>query len=100
MSSPPSAPMSPIDLPVEPLTMRELTEALINHYGLHTGKYDLVLEFSIGVGPVGPSPDQLNPGAMVAVSKIGLQNANINSTASVDAAAVNPKPKKPRPKKP
>ena len=79
--------------PVEPpLSMRDLTSVLINHYGLHEGCYDLLVEFQVGVGPVGPNPASLTPGAMIGVSKIGLVLAKENGQSSVDAGLVNPAP--------
>lgn len=78
-------------LPVAPsLSMRDLTILLIKQYGLHAGCYDLLVEFQIGVGAVGPDPASLTPGAMIGVSKVGLMLARENGPSSVDAALVNP----------
>ncbi|MHB1173543.1 MAG: hypothetical protein ACYCZJ_00255 [Sulfuriferula sp.] len=78
-------------VPVEPpLSMRDLTTVLIKHYGIHEGRYDLLVEFQIGMGAVGPDPASLNPGAMIGVSKVGLMPAKGNGPTSVDAALVNP----------
>ena len=79
--------------PVEsPLSMRDLTILLIKHYGLHEGCYDVLVEFQIGVGAVGPDPASLTPGAMIGVSKVGLMLAKKNGPSSVDAGLVNPAP--------
>lgn len=79
--------------PVEPpLSMRDLTTVLIKHYGIHEGRYDLLIEFQIGMGAVGPDPASLIPGAMIGVSKVGLMPAKVNGPTSVDAALVNPAP--------
>lgn len=79
--------------PIEsPLSMRELTVLLIKHYGIHEGTYDLLVEFQIGMGAVGPDPTSLTPGAMIGVSKVGLVLAKENGQSSVDAALVNPAP--------
>ena len=78
-------------LPVAPsLSMRDLTSVLIKHYGLHEGCYDVLIEFQIGVGAVGPDPASLTPGAMIGVSKVGLVLAKENGQSSVDAGLVNP----------
>ena len=79
--------------PIEPpLSMRELTILLIKHYGIHQGSYDLLVEFQIGMGAVGPDPASLTPGAMIGVSKVGLMLAKEIGPASVDAEFVNPAP--------
>ena len=80
-------------VPVEqPLSMRDLTVALIKHYGIHEGRYDLLVEFQIGMGAVGPDPASVTPGAMIGVSRVGLMPAKGNGPTSVDAALVNPAP--------
>lgn len=73
-----------------PLTIKELTDVLIKHYGLHEGLYDLTVEFQIGVGSVGPNKEQLLPGAMVGVSRVGLVAVKGAAPSVVDAAQVNP----------
>lgn len=72
------------------LSLRDLTELLIKHYGIHEGKYDLLMEFQIGTGMFGPTPDAKLPSAFVGVSKIGLMPASVESATTVDAAIVNP----------
>lgn len=80
-------------LPVAPsLSMRDLTTLLIKHYELHEGCYDVLIEFQIGVGAVGPDPASLTPGAMIGVSKVGLVLAREKGQSSVDAGLVNPAP--------
>ena len=91
------------NVPVEsPLSMRDLTAVLIKHYGIHGGRYDLLIEFQIGMGAVGPDPASLIPGAMIGVSKVGLMLAKGDGPTSVDAVIVNPAPSstvaKPTPK--
>lgn len=77
------------------LSLREITELLIKHYGFNEGKFDLLIEFQVGTGMTGPIPGQPFLGAFVGVSKIGLVPAAIGSPNAVDAAIVNPvKPKK------
>jgi hypothetical protein len=72
--------------------MRDLTAVLVKHYGIHEGRYDLLIEFQIGMGAVGPDPASLTPGAMIGVSRVGLMPAKGNGPTSVDAALVNPAP--------
>lgn len=76
-----------------PLTMRELAEVLVKHYGLHEGLFDLSVEFQIGTGLVGPKESQ-GPGALVGVSRVGLVHSTGDSPMTVDAAIINPQVKK------
>src|SRR5438552_2106842 len=79
-----------------PMSTPELATALIKHYELHEGRYNLLLEFQIGIGPVGVDLENPIPGAFIGVNKIGLQKAKPNDLAAIDAAVVNPlvKPRK------
>ncbi len=81
-----------------PLSLRELTEVLIKHYGLHEGLYELMLEFQIGMGVVGPGPQGSLPGASIGLSKLGLMKVEVVGDNTLDAAVVNPA-KKPARKK-
>lgn len=79
-------------LPIKtPLSLRELTEVLIKHYGLHEGFYDLLVEFQIGSVAIGPDPNVRIPGLTFGVSKIGLsESKKAEGSMTVDAALVNP----------
>lgn len=80
--------------PVEsPLGMQDLAAVLVKHYGLHDGCFDLIVEFQVGVGPVGPQTGPRMPGAMVGVSRIGLVPAEKSGPTTVDAAVTNPQKK-------
>lgn len=72
------------------LSMRDLASVLVKHYGLTEGIYDLVVEFQIGIGAVGPDKDSLLPGAMIGVSKVGLVPTTKQGPNTVDAALINP----------
>lgn len=83
--------MSSIPESVEaPLSMRDLAGVLVKHYGLHEGRFDLLVEFQIGMGAVGPDPAALTPGAMIGVSRIGLMPSRTDGPTTVDASIVNP----------
>ncbi|MGR9117408.1 MAG: hypothetical protein ACU85E_16780 [Gammaproteobacteria bacterium] len=82
------------------LSLRDMTELLIKHYGIHEGKFNLLIEFQIGTGLSGPTHESLCPSTFVGVSKIGLMPTTSEAAITVDAAVVNPmKPKKPQKKK-
>ena len=86
--------------PIEPrLSVRDLTEVLVKHYGLHNGCYDLLIEFQIGVGSVGPNPETQTPGAMIGLSKVGLVSSVTETPSTVNAAIVNPTKKSRKPAK-
>lgn len=70
--------------------LREITELLVKHHGLHEGLYDLTVEFQFAVGAVGPDPKLILPGVMLGVSRIGIMKTEKTGTATVDAAEVNP----------
>ncbi|MFZ4539484.1 hypothetical protein [Propionivibrio sp.] len=89
--------------PVPPISnhtfsLQETTALIIKHLGIHEGKFDLMLEFQIGVGQFGPSSEHLLPGAAVGVSKIGIVESPAPGASTVDASIVNPKPKTTKPK--
>jgi len=70
--------------------MRDLAGVLVKHYDLHEGHFDLLVEFQIGMGAVGPDPNALTPGAMIGVSRIGLMPSKTDGPTTVDAATINP----------
>ncbi|MCI5223102.1 MAG: hypothetical protein D3924_10610 [Candidatus Electrothrix sp. AR4] len=73
--------------PVEhPLSLKEIGKLLVEHYELKEGKYELLLEFSIGIGNVGPTPENTLPGAMVGVNKIGLVKTEKDGPLTINAA--------------
>jgi hypothetical protein len=75
------------------LSMKELATLLVKHYGLTEGRYDIYIEFQIGVGAIGPSPESRLPGMMMGLSKVGLTRAGTNDgPTTVDAALINPPP--------
>lgn len=76
-----------------PLSMRDLASVLVKHYELTDGTYDLMVEFQIGTGAVGPDKDNLVPGAMIGVSRVGLMPTTKLGPNTVNASLVNPKKK-------
>ena len=70
----------------DPLSINELSKLLVKHYGLTTGKYDLMIEFRLGFGAIGPSDQERLPGAMLAVHRIGLVPAKKEGPLTIDAS--------------
>ncbi len=74
---------------------KEIVEAMIKKQNIHEGIWRLYVEFGLGGGNVGPSPDQVVPTAFLGVLRIGILRAKAETTEdalSVDAAKVNPGP--------
>lgn len=71
---------------------KEVLEALIKQAGLHDGRWQLILNFGLAGANVGPTDEQMTPGAIVAVHWIGLARATETSPPALvaDAAEVNP----------
>lgn len=83
----------------QPLSNRELTQLLIKHYGVQEGHCELLVEFMIGSGNMGPTSETYAPTAFVSFSKVGLVKTPNPTPMSVDASSVNPaKTSKPRKK--
>jgi len=80
--------------PVEsPLTIKELTSLLIKHYGIREGMFDLMVEYQLGTGAVGPDKEHLVPGLMIGIAKVGLVQSTKANPLTVDATDANPPPK-------
>jgi hypothetical protein len=70
--------------------IKDVVADLIKVHGYHEGLFDPSVEFQIGVGSFGPTPANVLPGAVVSVSKFGLQRTSVVGPHTVDAAKVNP----------
>jgi hypothetical protein len=71
---------------------KELLEMLIKKAGLHQGRWILAVNFGFSGGNMGPNPEEVSPGAVVAVLGIGIAQAQPDSPPglTLDAAEVNP----------
>ena len=74
---------------------QELLELLVKEAKVHEGKWMLMAGFGVTPGNYGPSPDQMAPGMVFAITQIGIQKAPPDAPEGswVDASVVNP-PKK------
>lgn len=81
------------------VTHAKLIELLIKDANVHDGVWSLVINFQVGVGKYGPSPNEMLPGVAVSVGPIGIQRSQPGepttgpSVVVVDAAKVNPAPR-------
>lgn len=78
---------TPVDAP---LSLGELAVLLVKHYGLTEGTFDLMLQYQIGTGAVGPDKNHLVPGVMMGVSQVGLIPSPKVGPNTVDASLINP----------
>ncbi len=71
---------------------REVVEMLIKNQDIHDGFWGIMIEFGFGAGAF-PAPPKGNPvpGAIVQVSRIGIQKFDQPVPESVNAAEVNPR---------
>jgi len=73
-------------------SFKEIVTALIKAQGIHDGIWGLWVNFGINASNVGPSDEELRPVAMIPLLQLGLQRFEKETSLSVDAAKVNPKP--------
>lgn len=71
---------------LQPLGLRDLAVLLVKHYGLTEGKFEISIEYQMGSGSFGPSPDRLVPSVAIGVSRIGLVPSTADTPFTVDAA--------------
>ncbi len=74
---------------------KELATVLIKHHGLHEGLWSVVVQLGLQAGniKIGPAEEDVVPGVIVPLVKIGIQKQDKPTPLSVDAAKVNPPPK-------
>lgn len=85
MSRPRTKPASPVNQP-QMLSLRDVCEVLVRHFGHTEGVWDISVELNFAVGAVGPSPETTLPGAMMGVSRIGITPARGPGPNTVDAS--------------
>ncbi|TIR28285.1 MAG: hypothetical protein E5X07_22660 [Mesorhizobium sp.] len=72
---------------------KELLELLIKASNVHDGEWQLLVHFTFTAGNFGPNEEGMLPGAIAAVSQIGITRAKPESPKGLvsDAAKVNPR---------
>lgn len=70
---------------------KELLEILVRQAQIQEGRWVLSVNFGFNAMNVGPSPDQLTPGAIVQVLGISLQRAaaDVPEAITIDASTVD-----------
>ncbi len=75
--------------PLPPLSLLDLGKILVKHYGITEGKYEVSIEFRIGMGSIGPTPEDRLPGAMLGVSGIGIVPTDKEGPLVIDASKLD-----------
>jgi hypothetical protein len=72
---------------------KELLELLIKKADVHEGKWILMAAFGFGPGNFGATANEMAPGVVVAIQKMGIQRAEAVTPLemTLDAAIVNPR---------
>jgi len=71
---------------------KELLELLVRQAGVRKGRWMLMAVFNFGAANIGPTPEQVVPGAVVGLAQIGIQLAppDTPTEVTVNAAEINP----------
>lgn len=77
-------------MPQENLSLKDITGLMIKHFGHHEGLFEAALQINIAVGQIGPTIDQVLPGAMFGISGASLIKVEKLGPNTVDAAVANP----------
>lgn len=80
--------IKPPEIVGKELSIKDLTEVLIRHYGLKEGRYELLIQFKIGMGSAGPTPEEKLPSAIVGLNKISLVKTEGDGPMVVDASEI------------
>jgi hypothetical protein len=87
--SPSSSAQPSKELP--PVSVRELTELLVRHYGLTEGRWVLGMNFVVKTGNLEVETGQRLPGVLTSINAFALARVTGDGPEVVDAALVNPR---------
>jgi hypothetical protein len=73
-------------------SFKEVVTALIKSQGLHDGIWGLFVNFGLSASNVGQTESEMKPAAIIPILQLGLQKFDKETSLSVDAAKVNPRP--------
>ena len=74
-----------------PVSLKEVGALLVKHYGLHDGLWDVAVELQAAIGQLGTPPNDVLPGAMFRISRMGLNKVAQVGPLTVNAAEINPR---------
>ncbi len=87
----PASVLPTVAAPVEPpLTVHQLGTLLLKQYGLHEGKFEIMLEYQVGNALLGTAAGPATPGLVIGVSRIGLLPTSADGPNTLDASLLNP----------
>ncbi len=83
--------MTDTNKPAIKLSITEIGKLLIREAKLHEGRFEVSVGFKVGVGVVGPTKEDLLPGALFGVQDIGLMRVadDAEGPMILDAAEIN-----------
>lgn len=78
-------------------THKEIITLMVKEKGIHEGRWMLLVNYGMSPGNFGPSPNEISPGMIVAITGLGIQKEPPGQPPAspalvVDAAEVNPAP--------
>jgi len=63
---------------------QQVLKALLKQEGIEEGRWGLVLNFGFSAGNVGPSSQDLKPGAILSIQAVGIQKTEEDSNLTVN----------------
>lgn len=72
------------------ISLEEMGKFLVKRFGLHEGLWDVTFEIQIGIGHFGSTPNDVLPGSMTRISRVGLTPSVNKTHLTIDAAEANP----------
>jgi hypothetical protein len=69
-------------------TYAELVELMLRAQGITSGIWSLYVKFGLAAANVGPSPESLQPAAILPILELGIQRAEGLTSIAVDADAL------------
>ena len=66
----------------------ELVELMLRAQGITSGIWSLYVKFGLAAANVGPSPESLQPAAILPILEVGIQRAEELTSIAVDAGSL------------
>lgn len=76
---------------------KELVAIMLKDAGIHEGFWNLSVDFRLGAGAFGPTPDEVAPSGFVSIDMIGIQRVSLQEGQPIppltySAEELNPNP--------